>query len=205
MLYLVDESKEYANLLRLTLYRKGLFCESLGIADFLHNFEKDPRAILVLPRPFTYGEKEKEALKSFSKERNIPLIFPEREEQTAALIISEIEKIEQAGECRYLSLRQGGISDDLRDATAKIFGLPVALTPKERMILRYMLYVFPEGATAKEIAHFCLSPDKELSLSNIPTHIRNINRAFSPCYGCRVITHLSGAYRLMENLPLCVN
>ena len=203
MLYLVDQSLEYAKLIRAALYRHLVFCEVLERESLPNHLTEENRDFVVLPRPSTYSAEEVKSMQALCVAQNIPFLVLEVQSEKTLVsgLLSAIEELERQEKCRYIALRHGGVSDTLTDATSCVFGLPVPLTPTERMILRYMLYVFPKGASKEEIAHFCLSPEKGLTLSNIPTHIRKINSAFSPCYGCRIITHKAGAYRLMEDLP----
>ena len=211
MLYLIDPSKTYTAIVRRLLYRHGFFSLATDKEAFATYLEKDRQAIALLLRPAQYSDAQREAFSLFCRSKEIPLMLWEEgegetlsgkeEKHLVKWLFDSLSLMESQGQCRYLSLRHHGISDSLRDSTAKIFGLSLPLTKAQRMILRYLLYILPEGATAEELLQFCLSPERELGLSNIPTHIRQINQAFFPCYGCRIITHKAGAYRLMEDLP----
>lgn len=216
MLYLIDESKTYCHSLRCVLYRRHLMSEGVDLCSFAQNLSLYSSAVAVLLRPLTYSEAERERLAALCLSQSIPLAFvgadamalPKgvtalsvNEENLPHALFSLLENLEEAGKCRILALQYHGIRDDIREKTTTLFGLPLSLTPTERMVLRYILYALPQGATAEELMHFCLNPAKDCTPANIPTHIRKINCAFYPCFGCRIITYKAGAYRFMEDLP----
>ena len=216
MLYLIDESKSYCHSFRCALYRRHLMSEGVDLCSFAQNLSLYSNAVAVLLRPLTYSEAEREQLAALCLSQSIPLAFvgadamalpkgvtvlSANEENLPHALFSLLESLEEAGKCRILALQYHGIRDDIREKMTTLFGLPLLLTPTERMVLRYILYALPQGATAEELMHFCLNPAKDCTPANIPTHIRKINCAFYPCFGCRIITYKAGAYRFMEDLP----
>ena len=203
MLYVIDESTEVQATLRKMLYRHRMFCLGVDLLSLASLIEQDEDAILVWLRPYLYGEEQREALHTLAKSHNLPLIslFKSDLENIPQILIDSLAALEEARGIRYVSLRHKGLSDDLRDSHTRFFSLPMPLTPTERMILRYMLYTAPKGATTKELMTFALAPDNVCVKANIPTHIRKINLYFKPSLGGRLITYKAGAYRLMEDLP----
>ena len=203
MLYIIDESAELQATLRKALYRHRIFCLGVTLSSLSSLVEQDERAILVWLRPHLYGEGEQQALLTLAKSHNCPLISLSESglDHIHQALIESLVALEETRDIRYVSLRCKGLSDDLRDSHTRFFSLPMPLTPTERMILRYMLYVAPRGATTEELMTFGLAPDNACVKANIPTHIRKINQYFKPSLGGRLITYKAGAYRLMEDLP----
>ena len=91
----------------------------------------------------------------------------------------------------------GALSDHLLEPSPRIFGIPVHLSQTQRMILRYLMTVHPDGAPLKEVKHFCLRPGSECTDGNIPAHIGQINRIFFPALKARCIENVGGRYMLL--------
>ena len=72
-------------------------------------------------------------------------------------------------------------------------GIPLHLTPIERMIFRYLIHTYPRAITAKELYRNCIKPGTSPTLQNIFTHIYNINRKGRATFGVPLIVKTSPA------------
>lgn len=78
-------------------------------------------------------------------------------------------------------------------------GVPFHLTPTERTIFRYLLQIYPQTATAKELLRNCSKPGTSPTLCNIPSHIYRINLKANEAFGHHVIGMPQGiGYRLLS-------
>ena len=76
-------------------------------------------------------------------------------------------------------------------------GIPLHLTPTERMIFRYLLHTSPRAITAKELHRNCMRPGTSPTLSNIFSHIYRINYKARMVLGHSIIEKTSPtAYRI---------
>ena len=81
-----------------------------------------------------------------------------------------------------------------------ICGIPIHLTPTERMIFRYLLYTYPRTVTAAELHRNCIKPGTTPSISNIFSHIYRINFKSRQLVGYPIISKSGGSnYHL--NIP----
>lgn len=191
------------------LYRMMLFSDDCSYEDAA----KIPRAgtdALLLIRP----EEEDIALLSpclSGDLSGVPVICYDAEEMPSfapkvpVMMCDEKRPAELRRQLLYAVLRLSGrridewqvgaLSDHLLEPSPRVLGTPVHLSQTQRMILRYLMEVDPEGASLKDIKAHCLRPGCDCTDGNIPAHIAQINRIFEPYLRDRCIENREGKYR----------
>ena len=77
--------------------------------------------------------------------------------------------------------------------TPTIYSQPFNLTKTECMVLRYLIQITPNPATAQEIINHIYSPSKAPNPSNIRTYVSIINKKARPLYnGKNIIFSVQG-------------
>lgn len=101
----------------------------------------------------------------------------------------------------YALCMQGRLRDHLLADATTWGSTPLALTPTERAIVRYLLMRHPESVGPRELLRYCTKPGTEPTLCNIPSHIYRINLKAEEVIGHHIIARAdSDGYRILTDV-----
>lgn len=211
MLYILDNDPSRLQEMRRLLFRLKLFSEGMTYKEA----EQIPRGkadALILLHPRQADEPFCALLSSALSgvpvvcfgQTDAPLPFScdltlAGDERPIEILYALLRLLLERSDKRPDELQVGAVSDHLLEPSPRVFGTPIHLSATQRMILRYLMTVHPDGAPLKEVKHFCLRPGSECTDGNIPAHIGQINRIFFPALKARCIENVGGRYMLLGN------
>lgn len=85
-----------------------------------------------------------------------------------------------------------GIDASIDRGEVMLFDTAIPLTRTERMILRYLISVYPSSADAEKILKYAYRPSRRPEESSVRAHICIINKKFRKIIGRSLISHKCG-------------
>ena len=223
MLLVLHSDEEALLSIGRTLYSAGILTIRGSYRYALTNPREDKVKAVMIPDPYDTG-KPPHFLASFrSRFPHIPLIafyspyrdMPEDLRYADACINGTLPPAELVENLLvalyevtgddYALLHAGNLRDHLLSDTLTYRQIPLALTPIERAILRYLMYRHPEEVSPRELLRYCTKPGTEPTLCNIPSHIYRINLKAEEAIGHHIIKRAdTNGYCLLLDIPAYV-
>ncbi len=212
MLFIVDQNTATGTSLALSFSYMGILARAVQPKDAKREFSALYRAVLVrspelLPDGYSFAKDLRTytfAIPLFcvgdipEEQRSLfTAVFPA--DTTASEIASGIIKAseflgyEPVGEYTL-----SGIDASCTHSEVSYYFNSVKLTPKENMILRFLIRAYPTGQYSKDILKYAFSPSRTPEPSAVRTHISSINKKFEKFCDKRLIQTLdSGGYVIL--------